>query len=125
MDGDGDGTRRWWRAAAVAPFVLALRAYQVVLAPLMSGHCRFIPTCSNYAIEAYKTHGVIRGTWLTARRLARCQPWGGNGYDPVPPRRQRHKHGDAATANVGANFRDGWDAAGECGDGDDGDGGGD
>lgn len=79
------GPVRGWRGVAIMPFVLAIRVYQVVLAPLMSGHCRFLPTCSNYAIEAYRVHGVVRGTWLTARRLARCQPWGGNGFDPVPP----------------------------------------
>lgn len=84
MDGDGGAGRGWWRGVAIMPFIIVLRAYQAVLAPLMSGHCRFIPTCSNYAIEAYKRHGVVRGTWLTARRLMRCQPWGGSGFDPVP-----------------------------------------
>jgi putative membrane protein insertion efficiency factor len=71
------------------PFIAAIRAYQAVLAPVMSGHCRFHPTCSEYAIEAYRVHGPIRGTWLTARRLIRCRPWGGSGYDPVPLPRNR------------------------------------
>lgn len=71
------------------PFIAAIRAYQVVLGPLMGGHCRFHPTCSAYAIEAYQEHGVIRGTWLTARRLARCHPLGRGGFDPVPPQRKK------------------------------------
>ncbi len=73
-----------WRWIANFPFILAIRLYQVTLSPLMAGHCRFIPTCSNYAIDAYRLHGPVRGTWLTLRRLARCHPWGGNGFDPVP-----------------------------------------
>lgn len=84
MAGERGKAERRWRALAVMPFVFAIRCYQAVLAPLMSGHCRFIPTCSNYAIDAYKLHGPVRGTVLTARRLAKCHPWGGTGFDPVP-----------------------------------------
>jgi hypothetical protein len=51
--------------------------------------CRFVPSCSTYALEALETHGALRGTWLTIGRLARCHPWGPTGYDPVPPRRTR------------------------------------
>lgn len=76
--------RRW----ASMPFVLAIRLYQAALSPLMGGHCRFVPTCSEYAIGAYREHGPVRGTWLTARRLLRCHPWGGHGFDPVPGRRE-------------------------------------
>ena len=68
-----------------APFVLLIRLYQAFLGPFLGGHCRFHPTCSEYAIEAYRRHGPIRGTWLTLRRLGRCHPFGGHGYDPVPP----------------------------------------
>lgn len=46
--------------------------------------CRFQPTCSNYALDAFEHHGVLRGTWLSVRRLTRCHPWGGHGWDPVP-----------------------------------------
>jgi putative membrane protein insertion efficiency factor len=70
-----------------APFILAIRLYQAMLGPLLGGHCRFHPTCSAYAIEAYRVHGPIRGSWLTLRRLARCHPLGGGGYDPVPLRK--------------------------------------
>lgn len=62
-----------------------VRAYQATLSSFMGGHCRFQPTCSVYSIDALKQHGAMRGTWLTIRRLSRCHPLGGFGYDPVPP----------------------------------------
>lgn len=65
--------------------LLALRAYKVALSPLFTGACRFHPSCSTYAAEALHAHGTARGLWLAARRLARCHPFGGSGYDPVPP----------------------------------------
>ncbi len=63
----------------------AIRAYQVTLSPLFVGACRFHPSCSAYTAEAIRTHGVMRGSWLGLRRLARCHPFGGSGVDPVPP----------------------------------------
>jgi putative membrane protein insertion efficiency factor len=63
-----------------------IRVYQYCISPLLPPSCRFYPTCSAYAVEAIMVHGVLRGSWLTLRRLARCHPWGGSGYDPVPPR---------------------------------------
>jgi uncharacterized protein len=69
-----------------------IRLYQCTLSPLLAllcgpdCGCRFTPTCSRYFLEAVETHGVGRGSWLGLKRLARCQPWGGAGYDPVPPR---------------------------------------
>jgi len=62
----------------------AIRAYQLVLSPLLPPSCRFLPTCSDYAAEAIARHGAGRGLWLALRRLLRCHPWGGSGYDPVP-----------------------------------------
>jgi len=61
-----------------------LRAYQLLLSPVMPPSCRFLPSCSDYAIEAVERHGAMGGICLAARRLLRCHPWGGNGYDPVP-----------------------------------------
>jgi len=58
--------------------------YRIFLSPFLGRSCRFLPTCSAYAEEAVKLHGPWRGSWLAARRLARCHPWGGAGYDPVP-----------------------------------------
>lgn len=64
----------------------ALTAYRRWISPLMGPHCRFAPSCSEYAIDAIATHGAVRGSWLAVRRLARCQPFFTGGYDPVPLR---------------------------------------
>ena len=61
-----------------------LRGYQLVISPLLGQRCRFYPTCSQYAIEAVERHGVIRGLWLSVRRVARCHPFHPGGFDPVP-----------------------------------------
>lgn len=67
-------------------FVLSLpvRAYRLIFSPWVGHNCRYHPTCSAYALEALERHGALRGGWLTLRRLARCQPWGGSGIDNVP-----------------------------------------
>ncbi|MFV0408761.1 MAG: membrane protein insertion efficiency factor YidD [Paracoccus sp. (in: a-proteobacteria)] len=65
-------------------FALPVRAYRLLLSPWIGHACRFQPTCSAYALEALEHHGAIRGSWLAARRIVRCNPWGGHGYDPVP-----------------------------------------
>jgi putative membrane protein insertion efficiency factor len=70
--------------AAIALAVLPVRLYRWILSPVLPGACRFLPTCSAYAIEAVERHGLIQGGWLSAKRLCRCHPWGGHGYDPVP-----------------------------------------
>jgi uncharacterized protein len=64
--------------------VALIRGYQVAISPLLPPACRFTPTCSQYAREAIEKHGAARGGWLATRRLLRCHPWGGSGYDPVP-----------------------------------------
>ena len=66
----------------------AHRAYKLTLSPLIGQRCRFLPTCSDYARDALITHGPWRGGYLAPRRLCRCHPFGGSGYDPVPPRRE-------------------------------------
>jgi putative membrane protein insertion efficiency factor len=65
------------------------RAYKLTLSPWIGTQCRFLPTCSDYAAEALISHGPVRGGYLAARRLCRCHPFGGSGYDPVPPRPRR------------------------------------
>lgn len=64
--------------------VLLVRSYQIGLSSVTPASCRYLPTCSDYAGEALSTHGALRGGWLALRRIARCHPWGGSGYDPVP-----------------------------------------
>jgi len=61
-----------------------IRFYQVVLSPFVGQHCRFYPSCSNYALEAIQRHGSARGSWLAVKRLCRCHPWHPGGVDPVP-----------------------------------------
>ncbi len=79
--------------------VLLLRAYQLLLSPMMGQSCRFYPTCSNYAIEAVRTHGAARGSLLAARRVCKCHPWNEGGVDLVPPAR----HKNASPAASGCN----------------------
>lgn len=64
--------------------MLLVRAYQVVLSPMLPAACRYHPTCSHYAIEALEKHGALRGSWLAVKRIARCHPFRPGGYDPVP-----------------------------------------
>ncbi len=68
----------------VALLVLPIRFYQIVISPLLGPSCRFTPTCSEYARQAIIKHGPFKGLWLAVRRILRCNPWGGSGYDPVP-----------------------------------------
>jgi len=70
----------------IAPFVGLVRVYQVAISPILPSSCRFSPTCSSYMIEALKTHGLLKGLRLGLWRIIRCNPWGGSGYDPVPPK---------------------------------------
>lgn len=68
----------------VAILVAPIRFYQRFISPLTPPSCRFTPTCSQYALEALRKHGPLRGLYLAVRRILRCHPWGGSGYDPVP-----------------------------------------
>jgi putative membrane protein insertion efficiency factor len=69
---------------AVRVLLGVLRGYKLLISPLLSGYCRFHPSCADYAAQAIREHGVWRGSWLSARRLGRCRPFGGHGFDPVP-----------------------------------------
>nr|WP_221227366.1 membrane protein insertion efficiency factor YidD [Stakelama sediminis] len=68
--------------------ILLARAWQLGPSLILPPSCRYSPSCSAYAIEALRRYGAVKGSWLAAKRLARCHPWGGSGYDPVP---ERHK----------------------------------
>lgn len=93
-------------ALALMPIGLALivliRVYQYVLSPLMPPTCRYLPTCSAYAAEAVQRHGAFVGAWLALRRIVRCHPWGGHGYDPVPKRRDDARHASSTPMSSGA-----------------------
>ena len=78
------------RAAIVLP-LLAIRLYQIFLSPFLGRNCRFEPSCSHYAQDAFRTHGFFRGMYLTIYRILRCNPWCKAGYDPVPPRAEKRK----------------------------------
>lgn len=76
---------------AARAVMMLVQAYRVCLSPLIGPRCRFAPTCSAYALEALAVHGAWRGTMLAVRRVLRCHPWGGSGFDPVPPARGSDK----------------------------------
>lgn len=65
-------------------FIFLIRAYQLTFSRVMPPSCRFYPSCSQYGLQAFQKHGVIKGGWLTVKRIARCQPFNPGGYDPVP-----------------------------------------
>ncbi|MBU3713433.1 MAG: membrane protein insertion efficiency factor YidD [Ferruginibacter sp.] len=66
------------------PFILLIKLYQWTLSPLLGPKCRFTPTCSDYGLQALKKYGPLKGLWMTVKRLGRCHPLGGHGYDPLP-----------------------------------------
>lgn len=72
-----------FRSVINAPFILLIKLYQYLLSPLLPNACRYTPTCSQYSIEAIKKYGPLKGIWLGVKRISRCHPWGGSGYDPV------------------------------------------
>lgn len=79
----------------------AIRGYQLFISPILPGSCRYWPSCSQYTLEAVSEHGAMRGGWLGLRRILRCNPWGGWGYDPVPPAHGNRCKGHAeATAGL-------------------------
>ena len=83
-----------------------IRAYQLFLSPVLPASCRYQPSCSAYGMEAIRRFGAIRGGWLTAKRLLRCHPWGGWGYDPVPEA-HHHGHAESCAANHHATLSTG------------------
>lgn len=76
--------RSKWSRALVFLLSLPIHFYRFAISPLLPPSCRFTPTCSQYGLEALRKHGPVKGLWLTIRRIIRCNPWGGSGYDPVP-----------------------------------------
>ena len=66
------------------PIIIIIRIYQLIISPLLGSNCRFMPTCSEYAMESLKSYGLIKGLFLTVKRIGKCHPFGGRGYDPIP-----------------------------------------
>ncbi len=75
---------RWLKKITVYPFLLIIKIYQYGISPLLGPKCRFTPTCSHYAAAAFKKHGLLKGFKLSIKRISKCRPGGGQGYDPVP-----------------------------------------
>ena len=68
----------------ILPFILVIKLYQWFVSPILKTNCRYLPTCSEYAVLSLKEHGIIKGLYLTFKRIFSCHPYGGEGYDPVP-----------------------------------------
>ena len=77
-----------------------ITVYKYVVSPLLGPKCRYLPTCSSYALEAIEVHGPLKGSWLGAKRILRCHPWGDSGYDPVP---QKNENG-SGNCNCNADY---------------------
>jgi len=73
------------------PFIWLTKFYRYFISPMLGSNCRYTPTCSQYTIEALKTHGLFTGGWLAVKRILSCNPWGGSGYDPVPTKEELKK----------------------------------
>ena len=74
------------------PLILLIRGYQLIVSPILGSNCRFMPTCSEYALESLKAYGLIKGTFLTIKRIGKCHPWGSHGYDPIPTKMEKNKY---------------------------------
>jgi len=80
-----------------------IKGYQLLLSPVLAGRCRYQPTCSSYAIDAIDSHGPVKGLWLAIKRIGRCQPWGGYGYDPVPEKYSEKPSGEQPDFSIDAH----------------------
>ncbi len=80
----GEAELGWCKRVGNVPFVVMILLYRITLSPFIGGQCRFEPTCSRYALDAYRRYGPVRGTLLTMARIGRCHPFHKGGYDPVP-----------------------------------------
>ena len=69
---------------SIYPLIVCIRGYQLIISPFIGQNCRYLPTCSEYTIECLEKFGIIKGTFLSLKRISKCHPWGNHGYDPVP-----------------------------------------
>ena len=75
---------KWLNTLIKKVFIFPIKLYQWLLSPMLGKSCRFHPTCSHYMVEAIEEWGILKGGWMGLKRIGRCHPWGGSGYDPVP-----------------------------------------
>ena len=73
------------------PLILIIKLYQWCISPILKINCRYLPTCSEYSLESLKEYGIIKGMYLSIKRISHCHPFGGHGYDPVPKRMKERK----------------------------------
>ena len=66
------------------PIIIIIKSYQFFISPFLGQNCRYLPTCSEYSIESFKKFGLLKGLFLSLKRISKCHPWGNHGYDPVP-----------------------------------------
>jgi len=76
----------------ILPLLIIIKIYQLIISPVIGSNCRFLPTCSEYAMQSLKSHGLIKGIFLTIKRISRCHPWGSHGYDPIPNKNIKNKY---------------------------------
>jgi len=105
VSGTGRPTGRW----LVRTLVFLIQLYRHMVSPLRPATCRFVPTCSQYAVDALTEYGLIRGSWLSAVRLAKCGPWHRGGWDPIPDRHECR----ASFEGAGRAAKQAWDPAPE------------
>ena len=79
------------KSTLVFILIIPIKIYQTIISPLLGPRCIFYPSCSQYAIEALKLHGIVKGCWLIMKRLVKCHPLNSGGNDPVPPAKQKNK----------------------------------
>jgi len=75
----------------ILPFIFLIRIYQLIFSPIIGSNCRYLPTCSEYSIESFKSFGLIKGLYFSIKRISRCHPLSGHGYDPIPSPIERNK----------------------------------
>jgi len=71
----------------IYPFICIIKIYQIIISPLFGNQCRFVPSCSEYAIQSFKNHGLLKGFYFSLKRILKCHPFGGQGFDPIPKKK--------------------------------------
>ncbi len=75
----------------IQPFIVIIKLYQMIISPILGSNCRYMPTCSEYTIDSLKTFGILKGLYLSIKRISKCHPFGGHGYDPLPIKNKKNQ----------------------------------